>query len=264
MEVPALPPAPGEIPDQWDTYLCHVDDAPASFLVNLWFRDQAPLDGVDTVYYWSCPMTSPAEDGLGDEDEAARFDPIQDSISGFLEAHGFYPVGRLRNQGAWQLTYYGHPGQEVPFREAVSRGLAGGPYDRFDAGWRHDPSWSYYHDFLHPSPRQRRWMADLKLVEALSAGGDPLTMARRVDHFAHFAEPGGRDAFVAEASGAGFQLMETEDRVAGPYGFACRVAREDPVVLEHISGVSWHLTELAGRCGGEYDGWETNLLRPGN
>jgi hypothetical protein len=84
---------------------------------------------------------------------------------------------------------------------------------------------------------------------------------REIDHFAYFPNPTARTTFIEKCEAVGFRLRGISDP-GGPltkYGailFHKDLPDED--MLEKITGL---LLDLAKECGGEYDGWETQLLK---
>ena len=245
--------------DRWDFYPCTVDDAPASIFVNFWFERRAPLDGADTLCWILIQMLDAGDHGMGSRDGAQQLGPIEDAIVEQLKREGIFNVGRLRNHGRWQLTFYGPLDAEDAFRVVAEKRVAG---RAFEVGSKLDPNWSYYHDFLLPNAERRRWIADHHVIEALEREGDPLTKRRRVDHWIYFPLAEQRDRFIAACKNGGFE-MQDGPAPAGPADppFCAMIYREESVQLEDIHAVVMSLHRLAEQHGGEYDGWETSVER---
>jgi len=249
------------VEDEWDFYPCRVDDAPASMFLNLWFRDRAPLAGLDTLYWFHITMRDRADHGMGSGGEADVLNPIEDAIIERARRDGLAYVGRVRTDGLWQLMLYGPAGRRASV-DAIASAAAGALDGRAIAtGAKADAEWSVYCEFVLPDAERWQWMMDRRVVEALAEHGDVAELPRRVDHWLYFATAGARDAFVAAASTDGFVRDELADDARYPDAtFGARVFRDDPVELEHIHEVVMRLHELAGEDG-TYDGWETSVER---
>lgn len=242
-----------EAPEDWDFYVCLVDDAQASISLNLGFEHTAPVAGTDTLYWIRIQMLDAAEHGSGSATEAEILYPVEDHITGRAQTNGFLYVGRLRNNGCWQLTFYG-PANRLEALQSLANGLGG---REVEAGSKPDPSWTYYREFLFPSAERRQWMQDRRVVEVLAKEGDALRLPRRVDHWIDFPTANARDAFVGDAAREGFEVEEAIDDVR----FGARVHRVDSVELEHIHQVVMTLLKLAEPHAGDYDGWETSVAQ---
>ncbi|MBN2191324.1 MAG: DUF695 domain-containing protein [Polyangiaceae bacterium] len=249
------------IPDEWEFYLCRVDDAPASILLNTWYGDNSPIDGAATLYWCTIAMLHPTENGMGDSSESEALKVVEDRVGEWAMQRGLFFVGRMRSGGIWQLTYYGAPGIEAELKAKVKEVL-GGPKRKMTVGAKPDPGWSYFHDFLWPDAERLQWMKDRKVVEELEKNGDPLVQSRRVDHWVYFSTATDRDEFVEAAKQAGFALADVGDAPSGDTRLAARLYRTESVELDDIHAVVMSLHELARDHRGEYDGWETSVEKP--
>ena len=88
---------------EWDFYYCRVNDAPASIFLNLAYRDERPA-GFDTLHYVGLQMLEPGDHGMGVEPDVELLWELEDKITAAAAAKGFAYVGRLRNDGDWQIS----------------------------------------------------------------------------------------------------------------------------------------------------------------
>ena len=247
--------------EDWDFYLCHVDDSPASVFLNLALHDYAPTAPERTLYAVRIEMRHPGAHGLGASEEAEVLGPIEDEIIRESTASGFLYVGRLRHRGHWQLTYMAGSGRERELEQIVKKHLK--PDLRsFEMVQKDDAKWSYYREFLYPDLDRRQWIQNRRVVEALAEHGDPLTSARPVEHFVYFEDDASRARFSSDVISRGFAVEPLERDERGKYGV--RLERVDSVELSHIHDVTMELTDLATRHAGAYDGWGTNVERSEN
>jgi hypothetical protein len=240
--------------DQWDFYPCQVDDEPASIFLNMRYEGGELPRAADTLYWFSMKMADGGDHGMGTAEEADVLFPIEDVVIGKAADLGLVYVGRLRHAGTWQIAFYG-PAAQLDALKAI--GKASGRSVEVRA--KLDREWEYYREFLLPDDERRQWMQNRRLVAVLEQHGDPLDVARRVDHWVYFATAKARTAFVAKVKKQGFAVGQTSDDGKGDFPFGAQVHRDDSVELEHIHEVVMGLYELAEDSDGSYDGWETSV-----
>jgi hypothetical protein len=249
--------------DEWDFYYCRVDDAPASIFLNLAYREERPA-GLDTLYYVGFQMLEPGEHGMGLEPDVKALWDLEDKITDAAAAKGFTYVGRLRNQGDWQLTFYAAGGDKEPeLEEMVVKEL--GETDRgYRIGSKEDAEWSYFDEFLMPDGERWQWIMDRRVVEQLNKAGDALDVPRPVDHFIDFPDAPSREAFMNAARERGFSAEAGDPGDDGEPRYPAQLIRTDPVTLEHIHDVVMDIIELAEEHGGDYDGWGAPIASKAN
>ena len=95
-------------------------------------------------------------------------------------------------------------------------------------------------------------------VEALEENGDDLTTPREIDHFVYFEDFDGMTRFEKQADQLGFRVrhhVETDDGRPG-----LQVYRIDIPSFERIDAITLPLYRAAREVGGEYDGWESEVI----
>lgn len=241
--------------EQWDFYLCKVDDAPASIFLNMALLEEFEGAGADTLYALHVMMADPDEHGMGSSREMEVMTPIEDEITDNSMVLDLQFVGRLRNNGNWQMTFMGPPKRERKLKR-IAKSLLKPMKRSFDVMSQKDPHWSYYRDFLYPDAERFRWIKDKWVVQELIKSGDPLTQARRVDHWVFFEDEQALARFASAANVMGFG---NEPSYSEEDYLVVLIHRVDKVELESIHKVTEQLHRLAVEHGGEYDGWETSV-----
>lgn len=252
-------PEPANIDDNWDSYLALVDDAAASLLVNMYFVEKGPLEGVEFLHHWALPMRWEGEHGMGTAEEADGFGAVEEQVTQSLIALGFYPVGRLRTAGYWQVSYYARTDLGKQMLAVIEEVMGEAVAQRVHAETTNDAAWEYFTDFLRPDPQQLQWMADRDVVMRLLEHGDPLT-PRPVQHTIYFAAETGCRAFAKQTADEGFDCAivlpdESEPR------WTVKATREDGVALEEIHPIADGFRRAAADHNGDYDGWGTELVK---
>lgn len=243
--------------DDWDFYPCVVEDRPASIFLNLRYERGRPPSSSNTLYWLRIQMSDAAEHGMGNGPEAEALYPCEDAMTASAADLGLVFVGRLRNSGDWQITFYGPAGHRGALDELAREAELGGR--SFETGSKPDPEWTYFREFLMPNAERRQWMQDRRVVDVLEEHGDVHSIPRRIDHWAYFRTPDARQAFVQDLVPEGFALEGTADDAQA---FGAQVFRTDTVELDHIHEVVMKLFKLADQHGGDYDGWECPVEKP--
>jgi hypothetical protein len=118
---------------------------------------------------------------------------------------------------------------------------------------------------LVPNELEVREIKDRQVLEALRKHGDDLSQPRGIQHWAYFPTKADRDQYLARARRSGFACMplepdDTSDEM-NPFGASCH--RVDPVRPPMIHQVVAELSQLAADHRGTYDGWECQIVKPG-
>jgi hypothetical protein len=240
--------------DEFDFYPCLVDDAPASIYVNLRYANAMPPASAATRYSVTIDMRDAGPHGVGTAEEAQHLNTAEESL--IARFGDLIYVGRIRNRGTWEITFYGDGHHINSLRDAATSLVDDRHVETIS---QPDSTWSYYRELLLPDDERRRWMDDRRLVQILKEHGDVLVAKRRVDHWAYFKTEPERDAFVEAVKREGFALDETSHMPAEDMPFGAQVFRDDPIELDHIHDVVMIVHDAAIEHGGTYDGWETSI-----
>jgi hypothetical protein len=243
----------------WDFYFQRVDDKPASIFVDLGIANEAPIKALPFMSYIRVYMRNPGPDGLSSQKEFDALKSIEDSIDRELtsDSQTIY-VGRNTSDGTRDFYFYtAQPGDWEGRVNRLMQLFA--PYE-FDCGYRDDPEWKTYFEFLYPSDVDRERIKSRSVCDALKKHGDSLTQEREVDHWAYFPNPGARASFIEGVLRLGFRVrsMSEPEKAGDRYGV--RICRTDLPAPDSIDDVTLPLFKLAVELGGDYDGWETQVI----
>ena len=257
-DTPAAPPPP--IEDRWDFYFARINDADASVLLNMALKPHAPIATQPRLVWVLLDMKTPDRHRMGTPDEVARLMKVERAVTERLEtAMGARNVARIRGEGLWQLYYYAP--SDKGLQEHVKRALSRHSGQTFEAGSKPDPKWSYFTGFLWPSPERLRWIKDRRVVDRLQTSGDLLTVPRDVAHWAYFPDAAKRTDFETKIAAKKFVVDERVELLDDKNPLLVRFHRSDRVELAHIHTVTEFLRKAATEAGGEYDGWETPVVK---
>ena len=104
-------------------------------------------------------------------------------------------------------------------------------------------------------------MSNQKVIDALKEGGDDLSQPRKADHWIYFKSPKDLDAFVNAIRNENFHIESSDLISANEFPFQLHISRMDYVDLMSINKVTMLLRETAKLHGGDYDGWESPIIK---
>lgn len=246
--------------EDWESYIGELNEAPAVFLVNLGLLEEAPVAGKPDLLLIQIDLPSPDNEGLPSEEDYELLDKHEENVMVALcEALDAISAGAVASQGTRMLAFYMASREGVD--KVVERTMAEFEELQWGAQVQEDPQWSFYFDVLAPSPEQLRFIEDSRVVETLEEAGDSLSTPRDVAHWAYFAAAGDRSAFVSDVKKRGFAIGEQADDADGELTYSVSFTRRDAVELDTIFGVTTELDALCATHNGEYEGWESPVVR---
>lgn len=245
--------------DEWDFYFFEQNDRPASIFVDLGISGDAPISGYPISACLCLDMRSPRHDGLSSNAEYDTLIEIEDAL-GNPPLRAMLYVGRLTAGGRRDLYFY--TSDPTSLEAALRERMAAFPGYAWRFSHRPDPEWRVYVEFLHPDEEQRHSISNRSVCDNLQQHGDELVASREIDHWAYFPDPAARDAFLARAALLGYGVRETHDPDQAQDRYAARVFREDVPAHAAIDATTHPLIRFARELGGDYDGWETFVVKP--
>ena len=99
---------------------------------------------------------------------------------------------------------------------------------------------------------------DQAALQALRKAGSDLTKPHPFDFYVYHSDQPGAAQICDQLAVEGFQTTVREGAVAGEW--LCLANQQLVPTLENLSDMQSHLSNLAGKYGGEYDGWETVIV----
>jgi hypothetical protein len=249
------------ISENWIPMLRQDDSGPYSLMTNTRFRDQGSVPDATWPAAICANVTfqHPGEHGMGETSEMNAIDRVIDGLAPQIlaEASGVY-VGRVRGQGRARLWFYAPSSAQhtierlvrVAFRARTVEVVA-----------QQDPEWSTYVAML-PTEDEEQHTMDRMVINQLEQHGDPLTVARDVQHFAYFADEVSAQRYAVALKALRFHVTVEPSVEPSPSAEICVIAnRDDPATPEAIMPITSRLLALAKEHGGTYDGWEAKLMK---
>jgi hypothetical protein len=91
----------------WQSYLCRVNDEPASIFFDLNFANYAPAIAPPKLAWLWIKLNDPREDGLSKDEEFAALSKYEDDIENLLSQYkAWHYVGRITTVGRREFYFY--------------------------------------------------------------------------------------------------------------------------------------------------------------
>lgn len=243
--------------DDWDVYFTHVDEKPASILLDLGLAPEAPIPGLSVMAYVTLDFLDPDENGMSKRSEYEKLMAVEDALVPALADETCVFVGRCTTNGQRDFFFYMDNAKGVEERvESVMERFA--EYT-WDMGLVEEPGWDTYFEFLYPDQQGMDTIWNNRVRRNLESEGDDLSAAREIDHWIQFATEEDMAAFTPEVEREGFTVTVQDKRPDAELPYEVLVQRTD--VPDEIDDVTWPLRELAGAHGGVYDGWGCAVVK---
>lgn len=250
-----------EVPENWNFYMCQIDEQPASYFLNLALADMAPLSERSTLVWVEIQMNHSREDGLSSSEEFDHLAEMEDQIIPALtNHHPILYVGRLTHNHLRTFYFYAQDGVEV--EHSIHHIMQMYPDYSYRFSKENDSSWSTYLNYMFPSEEIMQTISNRAVIENLQSHGDNLELTRPVDHWIYFQNENDSTNFLNAVNGLGFEIVN-QTYLAEPahHPYQLQISRIDPVDLHSIDACTLQLWKLAQQFNAKYDGWETQIIK---
>lgn len=245
--------------DHWEFFPCAMGDHTAFIFVDVGIHDSignapARVCKVRLKYRHTFPSGLPTEEDF----EPAK--AIEDRLEAFASAAKDWYVGRVTVDGHRQFHYFTTQAKEAWDEEVAKLSSEYG----FDLSVQiaDDPDHDAYLKDLYPTEDDWRVISDMRVIEGAKERGDAITQARQIDHWIYFDTEPAAQPFIAWAKEEGYTFQpEYSEPDEENERYCVRICHHGTLELHDLTHHTLSLTHKAEELGGEYDGWETPIVR---
>lgn len=243
--------------DQWDFFPSTRDGQQAFIFFDKGISEHLASLQQRFVVRFVVHFKNPTENGMPTDDESKVLRRLEDELTARVQKLGGVYVGRVTTAGTRTFVFYWDFGERAS-QEIAQRLSASYRYDT-SVSIAPDPEKKVYWQELFPSESELRSIKDIRVIEALESHGDDLSTERKIEHWVYFPMAEQRDAFMDWAESAGYSPSVIESDYTKEFG-----VRLSHVARPSFDSINLHTLELleeAKAHGGDYDGWETYVVR---
>jgi len=246
---------------KWEVYIAGYEKGPGSTVLNMGLVNKAPDKKLPFIVITGVTFTNCREDGLPEENEFINLHEISDDVQ--------KSIAELTNmEMAGTFTYqcerldYVYVSDTSKIRKSIAE-LYKSKYSKYKSyiSIKRDENWDAYLKFLYPNEETQEDMSNQKVLTQLQKNGDKLTKARLVDHWIYFASSQDRENFEKNIFNDGFKIEGREKVDDTDKPFQLHISRVDKVDPESINKITLDLRHKARQVNGNYDGWETFIVK---
>lgn len=247
--------------EQWDVYMAMYEKGPGSTTINMGIVNQAPVKNLPYVLVTGLTAKDCRDDGFPAREEFDLMyrasDQVLAEVAKLAKAEH---VGTFTYQ-CKRLDYI-YLSDTTQIREQLVK-LYKSDFSNYQyhIHLRSDAEWEIYLQYLFPSEEIQEYMSNDKVIIKLSEAGDKLSTARQVDHWLYFSTAKDRDAFERAIKTDGFKTEGKEKLEGAGNVYQLKISRTDKVDHESINPITLALRKKAKEFNGDYDGWETFIVK---
>ncbi|HEV8507539.1 MAG TPA: DUF695 domain-containing protein [Chitinophagaceae bacterium] len=247
--------------ENWDTYMASYEKGPGSTLLDMSLKNIAPIRVLPFVLVTGVTFEKCTPEGFPQDDQFSDLYLVSDSVETSLsKTVGAKLVGTFTYQ-CQRLDYYYLSDTNAIRNSLVELYQKSFPHYTYYINIKADSAWTYYLDFLYPNEQIMEYMSNQKVVLQLLKQGDKLLKPRQVDHWLYFMSEKGRDNFITYAKDQNFKIEAKETIKDSELPYQLHISRTDKVDLSSITQLTLELRKMARKFNGDYDGWETFLVK---
>lgn len=248
-----------QLPENWNYYMCQIDEMPASYFVNLALAEIAPISQRLQLIWLEIKMNQPREDGLSLSEEFDHLMVFEDEIiPSLINGSQSIYVGRLTHNKIREFYFYCE--NATVLKHKIQLIMQKFSQYSYQTGHRDEPDWSSYFKCMYPTPEILQTISNRAVVENLLHHGDRLQIARPVCHWLFFQNETDLAECVLKTQALGFEVVQIDQLDDEHMKFSLQISRIDHVDQYSIDRCTLELFELCKLYNAEYDGWETEVV----
>lgn len=244
--------------EQWIPYVTDLGEGPASIMIDMGLVEVAPDAARPVLVMASVQFNEPGENGLGEEPEIEAIDKVLDGVIDSIKrsCNGIFAL-TVRTAGRMDAAVYVGTEQAAAAEQMLAMAITplGGDTLKQD-----DPDWRLFHELM-PEERDIRRAMEMRVLQQLMNAGDKMEKPRPIEHT--LLLPGREAANQAKKSleRKGFTVVNETNDPNEELPIRLTIQRVDPATPEHIMELSDQIFELTTDLDGEYDGWQSPIVR---
>lgn len=247
--------------ESWNTYIAQYEEYPGSISLRMDLIDNSPIEEYKYVLVTGIKYNSNRKDGFPEQSTFDLLHEVNDSILEEISKTSDYIF-----TGSFTYKFFRYDYiyiKNIQNLEKLLKEFYENHYSdqEYYINIAEDPQWEYYREFLYPNEQMLNYMSDRDVVYKLIEAGDKLKKERRVDHWLYFKTEEDRENFIKELHVNNFTVELAGKSDYKDFPFSLIIWREDKVDLNSINVVTSLLNELAQNHHGNYDGWETYVVK---
>ena len=253
-----------EIPKEWNVYRSWLDDDPAVFRLNLALNEVAPIEGFSYCVKITVVLKDPDKNGFSSDEERPAIYAIGDQILRPLQSDKDILVAVLTARG--EVTWYFYSKAPEALQERLSATWDSEFGYTYQVECSEDKQWNFFLKVLYPNIYEKQTIYNRETLYACQENDDQVEVPRPIEHWLYFDTEQDMLMAIEKAAALGFTVYSNEKvvpeegkEVQEDLGYCLILSKENAPI--DIDGDTWDLIDIALDTHGNYDGWETILVK---
>jgi len=248
--------------DNWDVYLAQYEKGVGSTVLNMSLKQQAPIKQFPFSLKTGVKLLKCTAEGLPTKEEFDMLYKISDKMKAIVDSVTKNKIAGTFSYQCERLDYY-YVADTNNLRQLLEAAYKTNfPQYTYSIKIVPDQNWEAYLTFLYPNEETLEYMSNEKVIMNLQKAGDGLVAPRQVDHWLYFKTEADRNQFITYAVKEKFKIESQKILKEVPLQYQLQISRTDKVDIESISTITIALRKKAKELNGDYDGWETFVVKP--
>jgi len=253
-----------QIPENWTVYIGRVEDNPAVFRLNLGLEEIAPITQYPQSVRLTFELKEPDENGFSNNRERDFLYTIEDEEVMPLLNESDILAGIVTYQGT--ITWYFYTENTSGLEKRLQSVVTKHPDYSIQIKTTDDTDWKIYFEFLFPNIYEMQSIHNSNLQEHCEEAGDHTDQERPIEHWLYFQTEKDMNSAITKAESLGFLVynrgkIEPEEGEDPNEDLGYRLILSKVNSVDNIDPDTWDLIDLVLDTHGEYDGWETVLVK---
>lgn len=253
-----------QIPENWAVYIGRVEDKPAVFRLNLGIGEiNLPIAGYNQCVRLNIILKAADEYGFSSDEERSLLYELEDLHLMPLLKETDFLAGVVTYQGC--VTWFFYTLNADTLAESIKAAFS--KITDYEAEVRivDDPNWEIYTDYLYPNIYEYQSIKNSAVCRHCEESGDHTDQERPIEHWMYFDTEEDMNNALNKVIDLGYKVEdsgkvepEESDPPQEPY-YHLILSKVNTV--DDINGDTWDLIDVALDTNGQYDGWETVLVK---
>ncbi|MFK7749396.1 MAG: DUF695 domain-containing protein [Kordia sp.] len=245
----------------WNTYQAKQEKGVSSTNLRMDLIEKAPINGYDFLFYVKIKYRVTKESDFPIGNKLKKLYAIKNAISEKMKSVSDSKyVGSFMFDGSRFEYYYVKDASDIERHiDKLFRNKFRG--EKYEVYVKSDPAWDLYINFLYPNDEIRNFMSNRDTVVQLKNIGDDVTKPRKIEHFATFSSINEMNLFADAVEKLSYTIDYKKKVKNDKFPHEVKFYRDNSVTLDNTMKFTTELINLAKEMNGNYDGWETFVVK---
>jgi hypothetical protein len=247
--------------DAWESYTVSTAKGIDSIYFDIGLANKAPLKQFPFVVITEINFLKCDENGFNTAKDFSKIQKLNNAAATIINTTTTSEKAGAFIHRCKQLNYY-YVKDTTGIREQLKNKFASDFKDyKTSINIKADAAWTFYSYFLFPKADILEELMNRRTIKALKLSKSELALPRRLTHWFYFKFEEDMNSFIAYAKTQRFIPGPRKNISDNELPFQLSISRMDKLTPDVINKVTVELRRQSKNYHGNYDGWETEIIR---